>query len=103
MADTMPTWPALVVSARPLAEPAFVRDVSIPAVTDAEARAAYQGAVDAIARLQLVATRRAADLREPARSVALSTVERRTQGAMADVLAVALAAGLERVPVKEGA
>ena len=103
MADTLPEWPALVVTPAPLAEPAFVRDASLPPVTDAEARAAYQGAVDALARLQLVATRRAADLREPARSVALSTVERRTAGALADVLAVALAAGIERVPVKEGA
>jgi len=103
MADTMPTHPVLVLTPAPLADPMFVRDASIPSVTDAEARAAYRVAVDALARLQQVATRRAAALAEPARSVALSTVERRTQGAMADVLAVALAAGIERAPVKEGA
>jgi hypothetical protein len=52
VADTMPTWPALVVSARPLAEPAFVRDVSIPAVTDAEARAAEIRAGAQVARIR---------------------------------------------------
>ena len=94
MADTMPAHPVLVLTPAPLADPIFVRDDSLPAATLDDARAAYVAAVEALARLQLVATRRASALRGPARSVALSTVERRTQGAMADVLAVAIAAGV---------
>ena len=90
----MADHPVLVLTPRPLAEPIFVRDELLPPVTAADARNAYVDAVRALERLQRVATRRAADLPAPARSVALSTVERRTAGALADVLAVALAAGV---------